>query len=154
MSDWKLPWDGGCMCGEVRFTISAPPLVTMACHCTGCQRLSASAYSLSVAVPSDGFAVTKGEPVLGGMHGPHRQFYCPRCKNWMFTRPQGLEFLVNVRSTMLDDHGWCAPFVETATAQGYAWAKTPAVHSFPDQPDPEVFGPIVEEFARAGPRPA
>src|SRR5262249_9996757 len=92
MSDWKLPWEGGCLCGEVRFRISAPPLLTMACHCTGCQKLSASAFSLTMAVPSEGFAVTRGEPVVGGLHGPHRQLYCPHCKNWIFTQPHGLDF--------------------------------------------------------------
>lgn len=72
MSDWKLPWDGGCLCGGVRFRINAAPLLTMACHCTGCQKLSASAHSLSIAVPREGFAVTKGQLVTGGLHGAHR----------------------------------------------------------------------------------
>ncbi len=27
----------------MRFQITAPPLLTMACHCTGCQRMTASA---------------------------------------------------------------------------------------------------------------
>jgi hypothetical protein len=35
MSDWKLPWEGGCLCGEIRFRVGAPPLLTMACHCRG-----------------------------------------------------------------------------------------------------------------------
>ncbi|TMJ34620.1 MAG: aldehyde-activating protein, partial [Alphaproteobacteria bacterium] len=54
MSEWKLPWEGGCLCGRIRFRITAPPLLTMACHCSGCQKLSASAYSLTIAVPSQG----------------------------------------------------------------------------------------------------
>jgi hypothetical protein len=33
------PWEGGCLCGQVRVKVSAPPLLTMACHCTGCQRM-------------------------------------------------------------------------------------------------------------------
>jgi hypothetical protein len=61
MSDWKLPRDGGCLCGAVRFRISAPPLLKMACHCTGCQKLSASAYSLTIAIPTAGFEITRGE---------------------------------------------------------------------------------------------
>ena len=117
MNDWKLPWEGGCLCGGIRFRVSAPPLLTMACHCTGCQKLSASAYSLTIAVPSDGFAVTRGEPVVGGLHGPHKQLYCPHCKNWMFTHPHGLDFFVNVRATMLDEHHWYAPFVEVFTSE-------------------------------------
>ena len=74
MSMKRLPWEGGCRCGQVRIEVTGPPLVTMACHCTGCQRMTASAYSLSVAVPSEGFAVTKGEPVIGGLHGATRHY--------------------------------------------------------------------------------
>ncbi len=153
MSDWKLPWEGGCMCGKVRFRISAPPLLTMACHCTGCQRLSASAFSLTMAIPAEGFATTKGEPVAGGLHGPHRQLYCAHCKNWMFTLPQGLDFFVNVRATMLDAHDWFVPFVEVNTAEKLPWATTPARHSFATQPDLDGYAPLVEAFAREGARP-
>ena len=85
----ELPWTGGCRCGEVRIKVTAPPLLTMACHCTGCQTMSASAFSLSVSLPSDGFEVIAGEPVLGGLRGEHRHYFCPACKSWMFTRPGG-----------------------------------------------------------------
>ena len=153
MDDWKLPWDGGCRCDRLRIRITAPPLVTMACHCAGCQRMSASAFSLSIAVPSDGFAVTRGEPVIGGLHGYSRHHHCPHCKTWVFTRPAQLDFLVNVRATMLDDHAWYRPYVETCRAEGFPWASTGAVHSFPAIPADEVFAPIVAEFAERGPRP-
>jgi hypothetical protein len=126
----------------------------MACHCAGCQKLSASAYSLTIAVPSDGFSVTQGDPVIGGKHGPQRQFYCPHCKNWMFTRPQGLDFLVNVRATMLDEHDWYVPFVEVFASEKLPWAATPAVHSFATQPDLEGYAPLVEAFSHEGARPA
>jgi hypothetical protein len=125
----------------------------MACHCTGCQKLSASAYSLSLAIPSQGFAVVRGEPAIGGMHGPHRQLYCARCKNWMFTHPQGLDFLVNVRATMLDEHQWFAPFVEVHTAEKLPWATTSARHSFATQPDRDGYTALIEAFAREGARP-
>jgi hypothetical protein len=131
MRDWNLPWDGGCRCGQLRLRVSAPPLLTMACHCTGCQRMTASAFSLSAAIPSEGFAVTKGEPVIGGLHDPAaRHYFCPHCMSWMYTRPQGLDWFVNLRATMLDDPGWFAPFIETCTNEKLPWAATPAVHSF------------------------
>ena len=103
MSSEFFPLEGGCRCGQVRFRIAAPPVITMACHCTGCQRMSASAFSLSAAIPSVAFQVTQGEPVIGGLHGPTRHFFCAYCMSWMFTRPDGFDAIVNVRVTMLDD---------------------------------------------------
>jgi hypothetical protein len=87
------------------------------------------------------------------MHGPHRQLYCPHCKNWMLTHPQRLDFLVNVRATMLDEHAWYAPYVEVHTSEKLGWAATAAVHSFAGQPDLDGYGPLIEAFARDGARP-
>ena len=44
MRDWNLPREGGGRCGQVRIKISGPPLVTIACHCTDCQRMSSSGF--------------------------------------------------------------------------------------------------------------
>ena len=147
MTEWNLPWEGGCRCGQVRFRISAPPLVTLACHCTGCQRMTSSAFSLSAAIPSDGFSVTQGEPVIGGLHGASRHYFCPHCMSWMFTRPEGLDWFVNVRATMLDDPNWFTPFVETWTSEKLPWATTPAVHSFETLPPFEAWEGLVKEYA-------
>jgi hypothetical protein len=125
----------------------------MACHCAGCQRMSASAFSLSILLPSSGFAVTQGEPVIGGLHGASRHHHCPHCKTWAFTRPAGMDGFVNLRATMLDDHAWYAPYIETCRAEGFPWATTGAAHSFPQDPPEEVFEPIVAEFRQRGPRP-
>ena len=38
--------------------MTVPPFLTMACHCTGCQRMTASAFSLSAAFPGNGFSVS------------------------------------------------------------------------------------------------
>jgi hypothetical protein len=72
----------------------------------------------------------------------------------MFTRPDGMDGLVNVRATMLEDASWFVPFVETSTAEKLPWATTGATHSFSNIPPSEAFGPIVAEFARLGARPA
>lgn len=153
MGEWKLPWTGGCRCGDTRMRITAPPLIAMACHCSGCQRMSASAFSLSLAVPADGFTITEGEPVLGGLRQADRHYFCPACKSWMFTRPSGLEWLVNLRPTMLDEHGWFKPFVEVWTKEKLPWAVTGAAHAFETVPDLRGFQPLVEAYASEGARP-
>lgn len=148
MSMPSLPWEGGCRCGQVRFKIAAPPMLTMACHCTGCQRMTASAFSLSAAIPAEAFEVTQGEPVIGGLHGATRHFFCPWCMSWMFTRAEGLDWFVNVRAPLLDDARWFTPFVETMTAEKLPWATTPAPHSFEGFPPPETWQALTAEFAQ------
>lgn len=135
------------MCGGVRFEISQAPALTLACHCRGCQRLSASAYSLSEMIPIDGFRMLEGEPVLGALHGPSRYLYCPRCLNWLFTRPAGLEAFIMVRATMLDETGDFWPFVETMTRYKLPWATTPSVLSFPELPRRDEFDEVLRTFA-------
>jgi hypothetical protein len=54
--------------------------------------------------------VTKGEPVIGGLHGATRHYFCPHCMSWMFTRAEGFDWFVNLRATMLDDPSWFTPF--------------------------------------------
>lgn len=152
MESWKLPWDGGCRCGATRIRVTKPPLLTMACHCAGCQKMSASAYSLSIGVSSAGFEIIAGEPVLGG-EGRDMHHFCPRCMTWMFTTPPGFDWLVNVRAPVLDDHLWIVPFMEVYTAEGYQWAKTPAPHSFATEPPAEGWKALIDAFAGEGARP-
>lgn len=154
MDDWKLPWTGGCRCGRLRFEISAPPLVTMACHCTGCQKMSASAFSLSMAIADGGFRLTEGEAVTGGLHGAevhHR--HCDHCKSWVYTEMTPSLGFVNVRPTMLDDAAWVEPWIETFTGEALPWVKTGARHSFAAFPAMEDYGSLIAEFAEQGPRP-
>lgn len=152
-ADWQLPWSGGCRCGQVRLRITAPPLLAMACHCTGCQRMSASAFSLSLAIPTPGFEVVSGEPVIGGLHGDSHHYFCPHCKSWMFTRTEGMDQFVNLRPSMLDHHEWVAPYVETWTDEKLSWATTPAKHSFGALPAMEAFAGLIEAYAKEGARP-
>jgi hypothetical protein len=147
MSEPSISWEGGCRCGQVRLRVTAPPILTMACHCKGCQRMSASAYSLSAAIPSAAFAITQGEPVIGGLHGATRHHFCPRCMSWMFTRPEGMDWFVNLRPTMLDDASWFHPFLETYTSTKFPWATTSAVHSFETFPPFEAYEALTREFA-------
>jgi hypothetical protein len=148
--DWKLPWEGGCRCGALRFCITQPPLLSAACHCTGCQRMTGGAYSLTLTVPAGGFDVTKGEPAHGGLKGsPHR--HCPECLSWVFT--EAGPGIINVRSTMLDDASWVQPYVEFYRSEAFDWATTGAMRSYPKFPEMSDFGRLMQEFAAEGARP-
>ncbi len=148
MPGWTLPMEGGCRCDRLRFRISAAPILTMACHCTGCQHMSASAFSTSIAVPSDGFEILSGEPVIGGLHGEMaRHHHCDWCKSWVFTRIVPEPGFTNVRATLLDDPSWYAPFIETYRSEALPWATTPAEHSYDRFPDMADYGRLIEAFA-------
>jgi hypothetical protein len=115
--------------------------------------MSASAYSLTAMFPSNGFAVLEGQPVIGGMHGEHRHFFCAHCMSWVFTRPHGVDQFVNVRPTMFDEVCWFAPFIETYTCEKLLWANTPARHSFEKFPAMTDFAGLVAEYANYVSRP-
>jgi hypothetical protein len=144
----KLPMNGECRCGRVRIRATSAPLLTMACHCEGCQRMSSSAFSLSAMFRADGFEVIDGETVIGGLHGPElHHHFCAHCMTWMFTRFAFAPHLVNVRPTMFDDHAWFAPYVETFARAKLPWAVTGAVRSFAEFPPMESYPELMKEFA-------
>ena len=139
---------GECRCGRVQFAVTSKPLITMACHCTGCQRMTGSAFSLSTLYSSAGFKVTSGVPVIGGLHGATRHFFCAYCMSWLFTRPEGPDDFVNVRATMMADAPNFTPFMETCTDEKLSWVTLPAAHSFSQFPKREQFPALVSDFAQ------
>ena len=69
--------------------------------------------------------------------------------SWLFTRPEGWDEFVNVRSTMLDNARSYLPFMETYTSERLAWATTDAVRSFEAFPSPDEFSVLLAEFSRS-----
>jgi hypothetical protein len=138
---------GSCRCGRVRFAVSGAPLVTMACHCTGCQKMTAGPYSLSALYSADAFRLTEGETAIGGLHGEHRHHHCAYCMSWLYTQAKGLEAFVNVRTPMLEGAADLPPFVETCTAERLPFAATGAEHCFERFPDMADFPALLEAYA-------
>ena len=59
---------GGCLCGAVRYDVSAPALSVVACHCRDCQRQAGSAFSIIAVFPRDAVHFS-GTPALYRGHG-------------------------------------------------------------------------------------
>jgi hypothetical protein len=134
--------------------ISAPPMVAMACDCRGCQKLTSGAYSLTLLIPAEGLEVVAGEPVIGGLHRDEIQHsFCPHCKNWLFSRPQGKPF-VNFRPTMLEDASWVRPYVESCIEDRLPGAVSGAQYAYEGFPPPADYAMLMEGFAREGAKPA
>ena len=106
------------------FRLTEQPWLEAACHCRGCQRMTASAFSTTLVMPEGGFAVIAGEPVIGGMHGDVADHHhCDWCKSWVFTRPRAAMGFVNVRATLLDDPYWFAPVAGDADGREAAMGR-------------------------------
>ena len=138
--------NGQCRCGQIAFQIRNSPLITMACHCTGCQQMTSSAFSLSELYPLDAFEITKGEPVIGGLRQQPRHFFCSFCMSWLFTRPDEVGDFVNVRAAMLEGAKTFTPFIESYTDEMLPWARTNATHSFETFPSPDEFPQLIADY--------
>ena len=140
---------GGCRCGKVRFEVSGEPLLTLACHCTGCQHMTASAFSLSEGYPAEAFRLVAGETEIGGVHGATRHYHCGHCKGWLYTEPEGVEGFVNVRSTMFDRPRTEKPFVEVYVAEALPWAVIGSAKSYETLPAMEEWPVLIQQFVGA-----
>jgi hypothetical protein len=72
---------GGCLCGAVRFELTAPPLSASYCHCTRCQRRTGTAASASARVAPGSFRLTSGEHELRSFLPPDgfAKVFCGAC---------------------------------------------------------------------------
>jgi hypothetical protein len=147
----EAPRQGGCRCGKVRFEVSGTPLLTMACHCTGCRHMTASAFSLSEGYPAEALRLSSGETVMGGIHGPSRHHHCDHCKSWLFTEPEGVEGYVNVRSAMFDQPRTEKPYVEVYVAEALPWAVIGSERQYDTLPERDEWPNLIQEYvARNG----
>jgi len=60
----------------------------------------------------------------------------------------GMDWFVNLRSTMLDDPSGLAPFVETWTSEKLAFAETGVVHSYEALPPVKAWEELMKEYMK------
>lgn len=54
--------DGHCYCGEIAFEAEVDPATLSICHCTDCQRLTGSAFRMTIATSAAQFVLRRGTP--------------------------------------------------------------------------------------------
>jgi hypothetical protein len=97
---------GGCQCGQVRYESAGEPLALYVCHCRECQRQSASAFGMSLQVPSAGLRVTQGHPKFWTRPADSgRQVkcaFCPHCGSRLWHEREGLADTLTIKAGSLD----------------------------------------------------
>ena len=154
---FPLPLEGGCRCGRIRYRVTAAPLFTFACHCTDCQQLTSSAFSLGMAVPDTGFALRDGDgpgcwTKTGSSGKQSHQYTCPACAGWTHTRADSVPGIIIVRPMTLDDHAWVRPVAQIFTRSALPWALMPVQFSYETEFDDPT--PLEQAFAIGGIRPS
>ena len=70
---------GGCLCGAIRYRLTAPLARIHLCHCRTCQKATGSAFSSCGAVPKDAFVLTRGTLKEYRSSAPVRRGFCAAC---------------------------------------------------------------------------
>ena len=119
----KLPQTGGCHCGAIRYEITEEQQSVYTCHCTDCQRLTSSAFSMGVIVPEKAFRLMGAEPrQLQRTADSGRistRLVCPNCGTWVCGLPR--DGLHRVRAGTLDDTSWLRPTRHIWTRSKQPW---------------------------------
>jgi hypothetical protein len=135
-----FPVSGGCQCGKIRYKLKAPPLTLYCCHCTQCQRQSASAFGMSMRVRQEDIDVTggtarhtRGKTASGSALVCE---FCPSCGVRLIHRREAYGGDVSLKAGSLDDTSWLVPAGHIWTGSKQKWVEfAEGELSYAGQPD-------------------
>ena len=121
--------DGGCGCGQVRYTIKAPQMPAIyACHCTDCQTQSGGAFALQMPVFEAMLSVA-GETVSGERTQPSGAigtiFACSKCLVRLYSKNSTRPGMVTVKAGTLDESQQIVPKFHLWTSSKQPWLRLP-----------------------------
>ena len=103
------PRDGGCQCGNIRYRLHGAPQMLYVCHCTDCQKQSASAFGMSLIVTPQQVEFLRGEAALsswdtrGGNGDIKRCHFCLDCGMCIMYGLNDFEDSVSIKAGLFDD---------------------------------------------------
>jgi hypothetical protein len=131
---------GGCLCGQIRYTVDAEPAFTGICHCKDCQKESGTAFNIVVAVPQPAVSI-QGSPKTfvttadSGKKNIRR--LCPNCGSTILSEPEVLPGVSILRAGTLDDTTWLKPTMEIFCDSAQSWVQLGGgMQRFPKMPMP------------------
>jgi hypothetical protein len=135
----KIPFTGGCLCGEVRYECSAAPMLAANCHCRDCQQASGGPYAPAVLVPFNAFKITEGEltrfasPSIGG--GENVRGFCAKCGSRITGAERPDLGFIGVLASSLDDPAAFKPVMDIFMSEAQPWDATdPQLPKHPQYP--------------------
>ena len=133
------PYDGGCLCGLIRYRVTDEPLTLYVCHCTDCQRRTGSAFALSMVVLKSALELLQGDPRTYAVTSDglqRRGKFCAECSTRLWGEPVKFPQVVVVQPGTLDDTTWLHPIGHIWTRSAQPWVSIPKdTVNFEGQPD-------------------
>jgi hypothetical protein len=120
----RLPLEGGCLCGAVRYRISAAPSHADYCHCRMCQRSTGAPVAAWLTIASGAFAWTKGEPAVYHSSLKAERLFCPTCGTQLVFREPAEPDYLDVTVASLDDPATMPPGHHIWTTSRISWFDT------------------------------
>jgi hypothetical protein len=123
----ERPLQGGCLCGAVRFEVTAPFISAGYCHCTHCQRRTGTGSSANGRVPQEGFRLLAGEDQLKAFQPPTGvpKLFCMSCGSALFSGEPLSDPEVAVRLGALDGDPGIRPQHRQFLDSAVAWEQIP-----------------------------
>lgn len=77
-------WEGGCLCGKVRYRAAGKLAEVLACHCRQCRRMSGHVFA-ATAVRREAFQLTKSDGLAWyNSSANSRRGFCRECGSSLF----------------------------------------------------------------------
>ena len=133
------PLTGGCLCGAIRFTVSAPVAGLRVCHCTHCQQTSGTGASVNAVLQSKDFALTQGTPKCYAVKADSgrilRRFFCGDCGSPIYSSRESSPERMVVRAGAFDDSSAMRITSHIWTRSARPWSFIdPAMEQLPGNP--------------------
>lgn len=148
----QFPVEGGCLCGAVRYRLTAPPLTVYNCHCRDCQRTSGATNEMSMVIRRETLERLSGaltafeKTAASGRHV--LQHRCAACGTKVWNEPLASPNLIILKPGTLDDMSWAAPVGNIWTASRAPWVEIDESQvNFPGQPPDRQ--PLYDAWDRA-----
>jgi hypothetical protein len=137
-----LPLTGGCLCGGVRFEVTAPPVSAVYCHCTRCQRRTGTAAAASARLAPGSLRITRGEELVRS-YQPADGFakdFCAQCGSALWARNPDDPDQVAVRLGAFDADPGIRPSARQFVAYAAPWEPLPddGLPRFPERRPPDA----------------
>ena len=116
-------FEGGCLCGRLRYRAEGRPLDAGWCHCRLCQKSSGAPALAWGTWPASAVRYTTGEPRVFKSSTLGRRHFCPDCGTQLLFRVAEDSRTIDLTLASLDRPDAIVPEYHIWTASRIAWME-------------------------------